>query len=73
MSRKVVNVTWFNTIGIVSTVDDESGEHRVYVGAGRGFNENDDINHILNYGTKMLPVTAMSLSKHLNGEVDELV
>ena len=51
---KILNVQWFNDIGIVTI---ENGfEIKTYIKKVDGFNEKDDIQQIISWGYKIYPV-----------------
>lgn len=73
MSRKVINVDWIGgTVGIVSTVDTDTGERQAYVKNVDGFNEEVDIQNVLNHGSKMQPHVAERLHNHLSTTGEKL-
>lgn len=65
---ELLDVVWFNKLGIVKTRDKISNEIKFYIGEGLGFNEEIDIQHIMDMGTKYTPESFRELIKWL--EVD---
>ena len=51
---KILNVQWFNDIGIVTI--DNGFEIKTYIKKVDGFNEKDDIQQIISWGYKIYPV-----------------
>ena len=54
---KVLKVEWISgrsTIGIILARND-AGETHVYIGSVLGYDPEDDVQYILEYGTKMKP------------------
>ena len=49
---KILDATWFNTVGIVATKN-EMDEINFYIGIGNGFSEEIDRKHIAEWGTKI--------------------
>jgi hypothetical protein len=50
---KILNVQWFNNIGIVTI--DNGFEIKTYIKAVKGFNEQEDIQDIISLGFKIYP------------------
>lgn len=53
---KVLEVQWFSgsvNIGIVKAEDEDTGEVYFYISKVDGFNEASDIQHIVDWGSKM--------------------
>jgi hypothetical protein len=59
MASKAIGHVWFNgrsQIGIVMTYDDITKKAKAYIHTYVGLDDEDDIRHIMDYGTKF-PVT----------------
>lgn len=54
-SQEVLNVKWFNDVGIVTIFNGR--EVRTYVKKVEGKNEQDDIRDIISWGTSIYPET----------------
>lgn len=54
-SQEVLNVKWFNDVGIVTIFNGR--EVRTYVKKVEGKNEQDDIRDIISWGTRIYPET----------------
>lgn len=50
---KILNVQWFNNVGIVTI--DNGFEIKTYINAVKGFNEKEDIQEIISLGFKVYP------------------
>lgn len=55
--EKKTEVLWLHSsqhgpIGIVKQYDEIEERWKYYIGIGRGFDEQADVQHIINYGTK---------------------
>jgi len=60
---EIIKVSWItgrNTIGIV-LAKNEIGELHVYIGVGTGNDEDEDIQSILDWGTKLKPEVFKSI------------
>jgi hypothetical protein len=64
---RVVDAIWFNKIGIVLAEDEVTKERKAYIAQGRGDDEQEDIEHIKNFGRKLHPEVALRINKFLNG------
>ena len=54
-SQEVLNVKWFNDVGIVTIFNGR--ELRTYVKKVKGENEQDDIRDIISWGSRIYPET----------------
>lgn len=54
-SQEVLNVKWFNDVGIVTIFNGR--EVRTYVKKVEGKNEQDDIRNIISWGSRIYPET----------------
>ena len=54
-SQEVLNVKWFNDVGIVTIFNGR--EMRTYVKKVEGKNEQDDIRDIISWGSRIYPET----------------
>lgn len=57
---KIINAWWFSTcsgqtIGIIKTKDEITGEEKFRIGIATGYNEEKDIEFIKDYGSRFLP------------------
>lgn len=63
-NMKILDVQWFNEIGIV-TIKTEFNEVKSYIGKlTPGFSEDQDIKHIINWGTKVHPSRLKIILEH---------
>lgn len=49
-----VGVVWYDHLGVVKCLDTITNEIKIFVGMGMGFDEDKDIEKIINLGTKYL-------------------
>lgn len=56
---KILNIEWFDNVGIITI--DNGFEIKTYIGAGEGISEQEDIQSILAYGTKIYPAKLASI------------
>lgn len=74
MTRKVIDSIWFSQfglpacIGIVITEDEETHERPVFIGMARGWNQQDDEQHIIQNGAKVESYMVAKLHRFLNKE-----
>lgn len=47
-----IDAIWYDHLGIVKCIDIATNETKIFVGMGTGFDENEDIERIVNLGTK---------------------
>lgn len=65
---EVMATKWYNKLGIIKAKDKITNEIKIYIGEGWGFDEKQDIQHILAWGTKYTTEDFKELIKWL--EVD---
>lgn len=65
-SQEVLNVKWFNDVGIVTIFNGR--EVRTYVKKVEGKNEQDDIRDIISWGTRIYPETLKEILSFYEGE-----
>ena len=69
MNKNYLEVRWIcgrHTIGIIAK--QSIGGVKVYIGVGQGLDEEEDIQFILDYGTKMVPDEAKAFFPTLANE-----
>jgi len=49
---EILDVVWYDNFGFIKTKDTTTGEIKIFVGAGAGLEEDDDINYIVSWGHK---------------------
>lgn len=72
---KVIDSKWFTqlgnqgTIGIVSGLDEITGEIKIYIGSAQGYNQSNDEEHILKTGAKIssLDITNFTILSNMRG------
>lgn len=65
-SQEVLNVKWFNDVGIVTIFNGR--EVRTYVKKVEGKNEQDDIRDIISWGSRIYPETLRQILSFYEGE-----
>lgn len=65
-TQEVLNVKWFNDVGIVTITN--GIEERTYVKKVEGKNEQDDIRDIISWGTRIYPETLKEILSFYEGE-----
>lgn len=73
---KVIDSKWFtqmgktDTIGIVSGLDEITGEVKIYIGTAPGYSEQNDAQHILKTGAKLnsLDITNFTILSNMKGQ-----
>lgn len=59
---KVINANWFNnTVGFVLCQDEITGKYKCYIGTGQGYDEWQDTQNIMDYGSKITKDMAESV------------
>ena len=74
---KVIDSTWFTqlgnqgTIGIVSGLDEITGEVKIYIGSAQGYNQSNDEELILKTGAKIssLDITNFTILSNMKGNI----
>lgn len=70
MNSKIVNTYWFcnkKVIGIV-TIENEVGTRKAYIASVPGRNEQEDVDFILNFGSRVYPGMLQDVLKGINME-----
>lgn len=67
-NQEVLDAKWFQKLGVIKTKDTTTNEIKFYIGEGYGVSEEEDIKHIIDWGTKYTPDSFRQLIKWL--EVD---
>ncbi len=49
---EILQTRWYNRLGIIKTKDITTNEIKIFIGEGYGFDEQQDIKHIIDWGTK---------------------
>ena len=65
---KVLNVQWFNNVGIVTI--DNGFEIKTYIKEVKGLNEEQDIQDIINLGFKIYPSQLEKILSFYKGDVE---
>ena len=68
---RVTDTIWFTGVkgcaGIVLGVDDTTGKHKAYIGAGTGASEAHDTELVKDYGNPLSLGTILRIATHLKG------
>jgi len=69
MSIEVIDVKWFNTVGVILAKDDYcSGCYKAYIGVGLGLDEEEDKAHIAAWGSQFdLEAAKVLFPRYFNG------
>lgn len=65
--QQLLDAIWYNFLGVIKTKDTITNETKFYIGLGLGISEEEDIKHIIDYGTKYTPESFRQLIKWLEG------